>query len=253
MVSVSAKCCHRLPCCLLFTWSDKLLVQSHYRGCTQAVYLCMGLCHCHSHSHAGYLLIFHSHIPNPSVPLHFLCSHPPPTPPPRPLLLWTHSVMSHYQSLLHFSSSFLFFLSHLFTQVINVYVEEESGQVPDSAGILYSSRGDLLVSLLLSARGDKSMLVCWVAWGRNGWANVCQHISLSTSWGIQMSLLSLSLLWDMMVGFLQILKWIFYILLRYVSSFHLRLYSCWSACPPPQSKMQPPLANTPEWQLWIWC
>ena len=30
--SVSAKCRHCLPRCLLFTRSDKLLVQSHYRG-----------------------------------------------------------------------------------------------------------------------------------------------------------------------------------------------------------------------------
>lgn len=87
MVSVSAKCCHCLPCCLLFTWSDKLLVQSHYRGCTQAVYLCMGLCHCHSHSHAGYLLIFHSHIP--------VCLSTPPNPCPS-------SVMNSFS---HFSLS----------------------------------------------------------------------------------------------------------------------------------------------------
>lgn len=32
MVGVSAKCRRRLPCCLCFTWGDKLLVQSHYRG-----------------------------------------------------------------------------------------------------------------------------------------------------------------------------------------------------------------------------
>lgn len=105
MVSVSAKCCHRLPRCLLFTWSDKLLVHSHYRGCTRAVYLCMGLCHCHSHSHASYLLIVRSHtrLSVPSLPnLH-------------PLLLWTHSVISHYLSLLHLFSV-LSSLSHLLTQ-----------------------------------------------------------------------------------------------------------------------------------------
>ncbi len=107
VVSVSAKCCHCISCCLLFTWSDKLLVQSHYRGCTQAVYLCMGLCHCHSHSHAGYLLIFHSHIP--------ICPSPPP-----PNLL-PSAVMNSFSrfslpitspSLLHPS---FFCLSHLFT------------------------------------------------------------------------------------------------------------------------------------------
>lgn len=78
---VSAKCCNCRRCCLLFTWSDKLLVQSHYRGCTQAVYLCMGLCHCHSHSHAGYLPIFHSHIPICMSP-----ASPPPQPPPSPVM-----------------------------------------------------------------------------------------------------------------------------------------------------------------------
>lgn len=79
MVSVSAKCCHRLPCCLLFTWSDKLLVHSHYRGCTRAVYLCMGLCHCHSHSHASYLLIVRSHtrLSVPSSPTSTLFSYEP--------------------------------------------------------------------------------------------------------------------------------------------------------------------------------
>lgn len=32
MVSVTAKCRRSPPCCLHFTWGDKLLVQSHYRG-----------------------------------------------------------------------------------------------------------------------------------------------------------------------------------------------------------------------------
>lgn len=63
------RCHHRRTHCLLCTWSEKLLVQSRYRGCSLG--LCTGLRHCCSHSYVGFLLIFHSGIP--------ICPSPPPS------------------------------------------------------------------------------------------------------------------------------------------------------------------------------
>lgn len=161
ILSTSAECCHCLSCYLLFTWSDKLLVQSYYRGCTQAVYLCIGLCHCHSHSHACYLLIVHIPICAPLLPTSLL-----------PLLLCTDSVISHYALLLSF-----------FTQV----------QSLDSIEMLHGSGGNCewpeVPLSLRAARRDRCMLVCSDARGGKGWVYLCQHASLPTSRGIQMSLL----------------------------------------------------------------
>lgn len=128
MVSVRAKCCHCLPCCLLFTWSDKLLVQSHYRGCTQAVYLCMGLCHCRFHSQAGYLLIFHSHIP--------ICLSPPPLTPPA---LFCDELIQSFLITYHLSISSSCFL---FLSVSCLRSKREAGRVSDSAETFQAGRGD---------------------------------------------------------------------------------------------------------------
>ena len=122
-------------------------------GCTRAVYLCMGLCHCHSlFSRPAICLSYH--IP--------ICLSPPPL-TSRPPPLWTHSVASHYLSLL---PSFLF--------SVCLVVSPQKEKILDGVGTFHASRGDhewpkVLLSACSQPEGTGA---CWSAQRREverGW------------------------------------------------------------------------------------